>query len=630
MDQAIAADPTAQSDELDDFPLPDEDIPDFVMAYLQSDKGNLDEDIPDHILEYIQSRAAILERSQQHMKQTDDEIFYTKDEMRIMDETRKRLEEQGELNVELSTVAEDTDAFDQFFQRAAAAGQDSALAFPGKSEQAQTFRQLEEAEPEVKKSKKGGKFKIPNITMPNKSQLNIKLPKFGPGRKKAKDTEREQKDDEGAERGKKLKPARRPHSSSPMRQKINQQLESWNNSLKKLKSRSGRNQDGQVKSFVALLPGRSSKPTKTKEPENQYEEVGPPRSNPAAQKRAEYNSPMTLDKATVESAEDKVRFSHTQENEAEETMEDIENLPESEVAEVARDGMIVDREVADVIVTRGEFVDIDIDEDFEDDDERMGAQTEIEQGPGGDKTVVEEPATGFAARSKKAYELTKSKIQTSLSKEQLQATRNKLQSTLSKQNLQATRKKVQSSLSKKNLQATRDKLQSTLSKENFAATRNKIQTSLNSTLSRKKSKTEQPQMVIPQENIFTDFPHDNEREYETSTPVERKTKYPIRNKKTSDEEYPHEANPPMAKRRNKKPVQPIGNELIQTSQSNECNHIQEETEEDLEDELEPKLEFSIHGSDRPRPSSVSQSTETLPEGKLFESFYFLKRVLMLC
>ena len=562
MDQAMARDPSAQSDELDDFPLPDEDIPDFVMAYLQSDKGNLDEDIPDHILEYIQSRAAILEKSQQHMRETDDEIFYTKDEMRIMDETRRRLEEQGELHVEPSTVAEDADAFDQFFHRAAAAG--PVTTFPEKTEQAQP--QMEKAEPAMKKSKKGGKFKIPNITMPNKSQLNIKMPKFGPGRKKS--GEEEQGDD-----GNKLKPARRPHSSSPMRQKINQQLESWNNSLKKFKqSRSGRNQDGQVKGFVALLPGRSSKPAKTKEPENQYEEVGPPRSNAAA--------------TTVESIEDKARFSPSQENEAEETMEDIENLPESEVADAVRNGMIVDREVADVIVTRGEFVDIDIDEDFEMDEEAMAA--------GEDTTAVEEPpatSVGFAARSRKAFELTKTKIQTSLSKEQLQATRNKLQS---------TRKKVQSSLSKRNLQATRDKLQSTLSKENLQATSKKLQTSLNSTLNRKKSKTEAPQLAVPQGNIFPSFPHDSEREYETSTPVDRKTKCP------STEECSREANPPTAKRRNKKaPVAPI-------SQS---NNIEEETEEDLEDELEPKLEFSIHGTERPRPSSVSQSTETLPEGK---------------
>lgn len=66
MDQAMAADPSNyESTDIDDFLLGDEDIPDFVMAYLQSDKGNLDEDIPSNILEYIQSRAAILEKHQQ-------------------------------------------------------------------------------------------------------------------------------------------------------------------------------------------------------------------------------------------------------------------------------------------------------------------------------------------------------------------------------------------------------------------------------------------------------------------------------------------------------------------------------------------------------------------------------------
>lgn len=41
----------------------DEDIPDFVMEYLQSDQGHLDQDIPDHILEFIHTRAAALERN---------------------------------------------------------------------------------------------------------------------------------------------------------------------------------------------------------------------------------------------------------------------------------------------------------------------------------------------------------------------------------------------------------------------------------------------------------------------------------------------------------------------------------------------------------------------------------------
>ncbi|KAI9559457.1 hypothetical protein GHT06_013447 [Daphnia sinensis] len=628
MDQAMAVDSSGQPEELEDFPLPDEDIPDFVMAYLQSDKGNLDEDIPDHILEYIQSRAAILERNQLQPKPTDD-IFYTQDELRIIDEARKRLEEQGELDVDPSaTIDDDMNAFDHFFQRTT--GAQEALAPSQEKSNGTEYKETRAsnsavAESENKKTKKGGKFNFSNMGMPNKPHLNIKLPKFGPGRKKVKGTSEadvEDQEPEAAEPNKKCKP-RRPHSSSPMRQKINQQLESWNNSLKKFKaSRSGRNNaDGQIKSFVALLPGRSLKPTKPKQPENQYEEVGPPRADPAVPKTTDGDNPVPPTvpvnsglKAAVESAEEVARLSPSQENnEAEETMDDIENLPESEEADLARDGIIVDREVADVIVTRGEFVDIDIDEDFEDDGEGVDGQTEIEQVPQDDKNVVAEP-TGFAARSRKAFELTKSKIQTSLSKEQLQATRNKLQSTLSKQNLQATRQKVQSSLSKRNLQATREKLQSTLSKENFQATRDKLQTSLNSTLKRKKNKNVEPTVQpIPQDNIFPTFPQEAERDYETSTPVERKTKDAVRRKSMPDEEFVQDDNPPTVKQRTKKTIQSVEKPPVHSNQTNECENIEEETEEDLEEELEPKLEFSLHGSDRPQPSSVSQSTETLPE-----------------
>lgn len=633
MDQAMAVDPSVQSEELDDFPLPDEDIPDFVMAYLQSDKGNLDEDIPDHILEYIQSRAAILERNQLQPKPTDD-IFYTQDELRIIDEARKRLEEQGELDVDPSaTLDEDVNAFDHFFQRTTAA-QELVAASQERSNHAEYKdarpSHSEVPESENKKTKKGGKFDFSNMAMLNKPHLNIKMPKFGPGRKKAKgtnDAELEDQEVEPApvEADKKCKP-RRPHSSSPMRQKINQQLESWNNSLKKFKaSRTGRNNaDGQIKSFVALLPGRSRKPSKPKQAENQYEEVGLQRSNLVLPKTTDDDHPVAFIapqdsglKATVDSAEEIARLTPSQDNnEAEETMDDIENLPESEEADLARDDIIVDREVADVIVTRGEFVDIDIDEDFEDDDEGVEGQTQIEQVAPEEKDEV--VATGgFAARSRKAFELTKSKIQTSLSKKQLQATRNKLQSTLSKQNLQATRQKMQSSLSKRNLQATRDKLQSTLSKENFQATRNKLQTSLNSTLKRKKNKNVEPTtQAITQDNIFPTFPQEYEREYETSTPVERKTKDSGRSQKMPDDEFVEDAHPPTVKQRAKKNIQPVENAPVQSSQSNECENIEEETEEDLEDELEPKLEFSLHGSDRPQPSSVSQSTETLPDGDL--------------
>lgn len=614
MDQASSVDPSMRSDELDDFPLPDEDIPDFVMAYLQSDKGNLDEDIPDHILEYIQSRAAILERDQQHTNQADDDIFYTKDEIRIMDQTRKRLEEQGELNPDLSgqppsDFVEDADAFDQFFQRATLS-QETASALPEESNKRKKQDQPKTDEPNLdsQKPKKAGKFNFKNISMPNKPQLNIKLPKFGQNRKKPNDVE-----DVGmgsgidvAQSGKKVK-QRRTQSASPMRHKINQQLESWNNSLKKFKMpSSNRNQDNQVKSFVALLPGRSRKPTKKKEPENQYEEVGLQRDSAVELQRSmATKQDNSILKATAENAE---MNASNRDNQDEETMEDIENLPESEEADAAKDIVIADREVADVIVNQGEFYDINIDSNKFEENNEIVDQTD----QAADKTNAPTEPAGFAARSKKAFELTKSKIQSSLSKEQLQATRNKLHTTLSKQNLQATRKKMKSSLSKQNLQATRDKLQSTLSKKNFEATRNKLQTSLNSTL--KRGKNVKPEPLSLEGNIFLDSYQDGGREYETSTPVERKTTYQDRVKNSADEEDQTDTNPPTAKRRAKKSAHSTSKASLQSSQLNECANIQEETEEDLEDELEPKLEFSLHGSERQRPSSVSQSTETLPEG----------------
>lgn len=604
----MALDPSQQSDDgLEDFPLHDEDIPDFVMAYLQSDKGNLDEDIPDHILDYIQSRAAILERSQPHLKHSEDEIQYTKDELRIMDETRKRLEEQGELIA--PEITEDVDAFDRYFQ-CPPIEQNLVMNVSSNTSytRQQDFKELNPPGSEIRKAKKTGKFNFANIQIPNKNQLTLKLPKFGHGKKNQETCE----DDEISDSKKKMKKPRRPQSASPMRQKINQQLESWNNSLRKFTATTrSRNQDGQINSFIALLPGRSSRVVKAKEAENQYEEVGLPR--PSAHTSNNYNQPFTLSqsdkpgvKDIVGSIEQQADYSPAQGNEGEETMENIENIPESEVAELSRDRMIVDREVADVIVTRGEFVDIDIDEDFEDENTDVQLAQKVTKC---DQEAISESAS-FAARSKKAFQITKSKIQTSLSKEQLQATRTKLQSTLSKQNLQATRKKMQSSLSKRNMQATRDKLQSTLSRENLQATRNKLQSSLNSTLKRKTNKNPKTSFSIPHQNIFLLSSSESKREYETSTPIERRTKRQVQERKFENSG----TNPPTAKGRIKKKRK---NQNISAviPPKEESGDIHEELE-DLEDELEPRLEFSLHGTERPRPPSVSQSTETLPEGIL--------------
>lgn len=631
MDQAAAID-SLKSDELDDFPFPNEDIPDFVMAYLQSDKGNLDENIPDHILEYIQSRAAILERNQHCAQQyMDDEIVYTQDELRIINQARRRLEEKGELDADLSPrdMHEDVDAFDGFFQRAAADNQGSVTQFPHQVKQEE--KQEKSLDLPDKERKKSGRFNFKNINVPNKAQLNIRLPKFGSDKKKSKHNTDKVVEDESHDSHSKPK-QRRTQSSSPMRQKIDEQLKSWNNSLKKFKSSSsGRNQDGQVKSFIALLPGRSGKITQTKETENQYEEVGNPLSNQAITGDVNQKSSMTrkdhsISKIAAESTDKR-------ENEGEETMDEIENLPESEEIDATeRDG---DGEM--VIVARGEFVDIDIDEDFEEDEEEIPDQIVDEKEVNQNQNVACKPdSVGFAARSKKAFEMTKTKIQTGLSKTQLQATRNKLQTTLSKGKLELTRKKMQTTLSKHGLQATRDRLQSTLSKENLQATRNKIQSSITNTLYKKNTGKKTHSEPAHRENIFPEFLHGDERQidtstpiekqYETSTPVERKTQERFRVKEATDEHHFHDTSPPIVKQRTKK-TNPAtdSNHSVHSNHISECQNIEEEAEEDLEDELEPKLEFSIHGTERQRPSSVSQSTETLPEGRNFYTFMYAKQ-----
>lgn len=600
----MAADPSGASSEIDEFPLADEDIPDFVMAYLQSDKGNLDEEIPDHILEYIQSRAAVLEKTQplhKHHDNQPDELYYTENELRILDEARRRLEEQGELpgSSHSGAAVAGQDAFDQYFQRAIILPQ----AVPETKEPEETKAKKSHTE-EAEASKKSGKFSFRGISMPIKPQLNIKLPKFGQASKKNPKND----EDEGAEAP--AKKQRRPHSTSPMRQKINQQLESWNNSLKKFKARS-KNQDGQVKGFVALLPGRSK--AKPKEQENQYEEVGKQRTDIEAPR--EHYPVVTLnvpDNAVP--IEDAVGCSPIQHisHDGEETMEDIENLPESEVADGVdnnANGIIVDREVADALVpSRSEdFVDIDIDDDdFEEDEE---FEEEVQQVP--EEANKEAPRLGgLAARSRKVFQDTKSKIRTSLSKEQLQATRNKLQSTLSKKNLQATHKKIQST-TKETLQATRSKLQST--KQNLQATGEKLQTTFTGSLKKKKPDSLPATM---KENIFSAETQGDQREYETSTPVFSKAPPQM----CDEEIVPCESVPPKVNKRTKKRKEPTSK-----SSTSLTYDIEEETEEDVEDELEPKMEFSLHGVEKTNPSSVSQSTETLPEGKNMDDFVLFTR-----
>lgn len=523
MDQAVGG---RVEDEEEEFPLADEEIPDFVMAYLQSDKaGNLDEDIPDHILEYIQSRAAVLSSSKGRHHTVDpdpdDDLYYTEDELRILDEARRRLEEQGELHPKMNVPDHNQDSFDQYFNQASAAPVAIQQVIP-------------EEPPVAVNPPSQKKFNFKGISKP---QLNIKLPKFN-------------KKDPAAEEGSSKK-ERRPQSASPIRKKITQQLESWNNSLKRFKGRN-KNQDGQVKGFVALLPGRT-KGNKPKDPvENQYEEVGKPRPELLAVAQDNKNGYV-----------------------GEETMEDIENIPESEIAESPGLTMIVDREVVDSI--QPEFEDIEIDDDEFDDD----VEEEVVPEP-----VAPPAPSGLAARSRKVLEDTKSKIKTSLSKEQLQATRNKLKT---------TKKKVESS-TKRNFEAT---------KQNLKATGEKLQTTLTTSLKRNKKPTNEATMV-PENIIFPDLPG-IEKEYETSTPV-LEPKVP----KNQEEVKPSD-DPPVAKTRTKKKAK-----KSQSQSTLSCKFVieEEEEEEEQEEEIEPRMEFSIHGLEKPAVSSVSQSTETLPEGIL--------------
>lgn len=576
----MAVEPSGVPSETEEFLLADEDIPDFVMEYLQSDKGNLDEDIPNHILAYIQSRAAILEKNkprdpqERFQQQPEDDLYYTENELRILDEARRRLEEQGELN----NQDEPEDEFGQLFQRVALTQE---VAVPAAIDPTSNTSQQEGATGTKNKLRK---FNFTRISISTKHPLSVKLPKFALDRKKKVETSSEEV---------LPKRNRRPHSASPMRQKITQQLESWNNSLKRLKAR-GRHQDGQIKSFVALLPGRSK--GVHKEPENQYEEVGKP---PVVSGEGRPGLPSIPSNMGASSDNGAGYFCPDNKNDAaEETMDDVENLPESEVV----DGLDANHEMIESARNPESFVDINID-DCHLDNKKEGLPKDLNQGSEQATCVeVKESARiGLAQRSLKAFQDTKSKLQTSLSKEQLQVARQKLQSTLSKQNLQATHKKVQLT-TRKNLQVTRKKLQST--KQNLQATHHRLQTTISNSMKKKKpcSKVKQTEAII-----FPSLTTDD-REYETSTPIFMKMLC------REEKESTYDTVPPKAKKRMKRKHQRTSKSLTSLNHSLECGQIEEEDEEGYEEELEPKMEFCIHGIDRPVPSSVSQSTETLPEG----------------
>ena len=256
----------------EEFPLGDEEIPDFVMEYLQSEEGQTGENIPDHILEYIQSRAAALERSRQQQQFVSDEIYYTQDEVRILDDACRRLEEQGEkydlpkLSVHVQEGEQPAqDEFDHFFQRTAnldipepvaavnsaqmpvEAKKKSSLKKTSVQEKAADVDIAAAASPEEtssadKRFKINTKFDLRSISMPPlpaMPNVNLKMPKFVQDTvdkigDRFKSSAAAEGQDEGADaESQGAKPKRRNVSSSPLRQKIQneleQQKEAWNN-----------------------------------------------------------------------------------------------------------------------------------------------------------------------------------------------------------------------------------------------------------------------------------------------------------------------------------------------------------------------------------------------------------------
>ncbi len=268
---AMAAGGPVEEDELMD----DEEIPDYVMEYLQSEQGRLDENIPEHILAYIQRRAAALERNRKEQPVAfDDDLVYTEEELRILDEARRKLSEQGEHfemprltlqahSIGAAAAAADGDGerprrqgehLEQFFQRAAldTEAAESALVEAGggrrtsdcvvvdvrkkelatkrkasclkRTPSALTAQSAASAPGESSKLKVGSGFDLRSISMPRLGEL--KMPKFLEkiGSKIRSVSAREV----GATGAK----ARRTHSISPVRQRIRdeleQQMEQWN------------------------------------------------------------------------------------------------------------------------------------------------------------------------------------------------------------------------------------------------------------------------------------------------------------------------------------------------------------------------------------------------------------------
>ena len=107
MERATAVDEAAADDAIFD-----EEIPDFVMEYLQSEEAHSDDNIPEHILEYFKNRAAALYgpgRSRPESPHAVDDTQLTEDEVRILDDARRKVDERmDELNRLRSSSSEET------------------------------------------------------------------------------------------------------------------------------------------------------------------------------------------------------------------------------------------------------------------------------------------------------------------------------------------------------------------------------------------------------------------------------------------------------------------------------------------------------------------------------------------
>merc|ERR1712137_321961 len=245
---------------------------------------------------------AALERNRNRQAESEMDITNTDEELRILEETRRRLEEQEANQMEASArslpptiVIDESPDFDQFFKQAEDLPQVTAVTRSDSQRTTSSTKKKKPAgakpkgkaseedsrsvcstghrradKPKVIREVREVSFSLRSISMPSRAQLGLVLPRFA--RKPTRTI-----DATDATDAPEAKAPRRTHSTSPMRRKINEQWESWNKSLKNLK-RGAVGKESPVKGFVALLPGvqRNKKSEASAEQENMYEEVAAP------------------------------------------------------------------------------------------------------------------------------------------------------------------------------------------------------------------------------------------------------------------------------------------------------------------------------------------------------------------